>query len=172
MIANRVLGAVEEHGLLHDAQNAFRADRDCLQHALALHTAVSARQAAGQDTYVIFADQAKAYDSVWRDGLLYKLWHKGIRGRMWRNIANMHGPTTLQCQHGGALSAPFTVDQGVAQGDTLSPILFNIFVDDLLRDVHAACAPVSVPARDGAPLTLTTQATWTRAVPPRATCSC
>ena len=148
VIANRVSSVLEAEGLLHEGQNAFRPARDCLQHALALHAAVSARQAAGQDTYVFFADQAKAYDSVWRAGMLHKLWAKGIRGRMYRVIANMYSSTVLCVGHQAAMSQPFTVDQGVAQGDTLSPILFDVFVDELLREVHESCASVPVPDAD------------------------
>ena len=28
----------------------------------------------------------KAYDTVWRDGLWYKLWDMGVKGRMWCEI--------------------------------------------------------------------------------------
>ena len=63
----------------------------------------------GQDTYVFFADQAKAYDSVWRAGMLHKLWAKGIRGRMYRVIANMYSSTVLCVGHQAAMSQPFTV---------------------------------------------------------------
>ena len=31
-------------------------------------------------------DIQKAYDSVWHDGLWYKLWYMGVKGRMWRVI--------------------------------------------------------------------------------------
>jgi hypothetical protein len=156
ILANRLSTTLESEGLLHEGQNAFRPDRDCVQHALALHAAISARQAAGQDTYIFFADQAKAYDSVWRDGMLHKLWAKGIRGRMYRVIANMYQTTVLRVGHHDAISESFVVDQGVAQGDTLSPILFDVFVDDLLREVCAQHEGVTVPGVPGTePCTLT-----------------
>jgi hypothetical protein len=36
-------------------------------------------------------DVRKAYDTVWRDGLMYKLWDKGMRGRMWSYIDALYG---------------------------------------------------------------------------------
>jgi hypothetical protein len=33
-------------------------------------------------TDAFFLDLQKAYDTVWRDGLLYVLWQKGIRGML------------------------------------------------------------------------------------------
>ena len=32
-------------------------------------------------TYALFLDIQKAYDSVWHDGLWYKLWGMGVKGR-------------------------------------------------------------------------------------------
>ena len=41
-------------------------------------------------TYAFFLDIQKAYDSVWHDGLWYKLWDIGVKGRMWRVIKKMY----------------------------------------------------------------------------------
>ena len=42
-------------------------------------------------TYAFFLDIQKAYDSVWHDGLWYKSWDMGVKGRMWRVIKNPVG---------------------------------------------------------------------------------
>ena len=37
-------------------------------------------------TYAFFLDIQKTYYSVWCDGLWYKLWDMGVKGRMWHVI--------------------------------------------------------------------------------------
>ena len=38
----------------------------------------------------------------------------------------------------GEKSTTFTLEQGVAQGCSLSPVLLSVFIDDLLREVEKA----------------------------------
>ena len=40
--------------------------------------------------YAGFLDIVKAYDSVWRRGMWYKLWRNGVRGRMWRVVKSLY----------------------------------------------------------------------------------
>ena len=77
----------------------------------------------------------KAYDTVWRDGLWLKLWDLGVKGRMWHVIKKMY---EVSRSAEGEKSTTFSLEQGVAQGCSLSPILFSVFVDDLLREVEKA----------------------------------
>jgi hypothetical protein len=37
---------------------------------------------------IVWIDFEKAYDSVWREGLLVKLFKSGIQGKMWKWIQN------------------------------------------------------------------------------------
>ena len=74
VLANRLVKYAEGRGLLHTAQNAFRRGRSTDDHVYCLSEVVKGRQRGGLPTYAFFLDLSKAYDTVWRDGLLYKLW--------------------------------------------------------------------------------------------------
>ena len=71
-------------------------------------------------------------DTVWRNGL----WDLGVRGRMWRVIKRMYEASRSAVSLDGEKSASFSVEQGVAQGCSLSPILFSVFINDLLKEVE------------------------------------
>ena len=86
-------------------------------------------------TYAFFLDVQKAYDTVWRDGLWLKLWDLGVKGRMWRVIKKMSRTAVLLERE---KSTTFSLEQGVVQGCSPSPILFSVFIDDLLREVEKA----------------------------------
>ena len=75
---------------------------------------------------------------VWRDGMWLKLWDMGVKGRMWRVIKKVYEASRSTVLLKGEKSAMFSVEQGVAQGCSLSPILFSVFINDLLKDVEQA----------------------------------
>ena len=58
----------------------------------------------------------------------------GVRGKLWRVIRRMYGVSRSAVLLEGEKSASFSVEQGVAQGCSLSPILLN----DLLKEVENA----------------------------------
>ena len=77
----------------------------------------------------------KAYDTVWRDGLWLKLWDMG---EMWSVVKGMYEVSRSAVLLDGEKSNVFNVEQGVAQGCSLSPILFSVFINDLLKEVEEA----------------------------------
>ena len=81
-------------------------------------------------TYAYFLDTQKAYDSVWHDGLWYKLWGMSV---MWRVIKRMYESSKSPVLLEGEKSDTFKIEQGMAQRCSLSPILFSVFINDLLK---------------------------------------
>ena len=82
-----------------------------------------------------FLDVQKAYDTVWGDGLWLKLCDMGVKGRMWRVIKKIYEASRSTVLLEREKSAMFSVEQGVALGCSLSPILFSVFINDMLTDI-------------------------------------
>ena len=62
-------------------------------------------------------------------------WQSGVKGMMWCVIKNMYEASRSAILFEGEKSTAFIVEQGVAQGCSLSPILFSVFINGLLKDV-------------------------------------
>ena len=99
-----------------------------------LNELVQGRNKEGKETYAFFLDVQKAYNSVWRDDLWLKLWEFWVRGKTWRVIKRMYESSKSAVLLDGERS----VEQGVAQGCSLSPIMFSVFINGLFRDVEEA----------------------------------
>ena len=132
----RLVQCLDKEGALHEGQAGFRINRSCMDNVYTLNEIVQGRLREDKKTYAFFLDIQKAYDSVWHDGLWYKLWDMGVKGRMWRVIKKMYVSSKSGVLLEGEKSDMFTIEQGVAQGCSLSPILFSVFVNDLLKEVE------------------------------------
>jgi hypothetical protein len=63
------------------SQGAFRKDRWIQDHIFMLHGICSLAKSSKKPLYIAFLDLSKAFDRVWREGLLAKLWESGIQGK-------------------------------------------------------------------------------------------
>ena len=128
LILNQRLSSwCEENGKMSDEQGGFRKGRGCVDQIFVLKEALRLRK--GKKTYACFVDIRKAYDRTWRNGLWQMLWNLGVRGRMWRVIQSLYSNTRAKVRLGTLIR----VVTGLRQGCVLSPLLFDIFLDGLVR---------------------------------------
>ena len=78
-----------------------------------------------------FLDLSKAFDNVWRNGLLCKLLNSGVGNRFDKIIKSMHHNVNCCISTNAGLTDCFQTAQGVRQGDSLSPQLFNLYLNDI-----------------------------------------
>jgi len=83
-----------------------------------------------------FIDFKQAFERVWREGLLYRLWEAGIRGKMWRVVANQLSETAAYVRTNYGDTDPFATTMGVIQGSVLGPVLFLVFISPLAKDLE------------------------------------
>ena len=65
-------------------QFAFQKRCSSKDSVLVLNETMHFHNERGNKVYVMFLDVAKAFDSVWQDGLFYKLHKIGLKGKFWK----------------------------------------------------------------------------------------
>jgi hypothetical protein len=81
-------------------------------------------------TGAVFLDVAKAFDTVWVDGLVYKLTVLNFPSYLVRIITSYLSGTTFEASFQSATSCG-GMRAGVAQGGIIYPVLFNVYVNDM-----------------------------------------
>ena len=122
-------------GKIHEGQAGFCAGRCCIDNIFTLNELMQGRLKEGKKIFSFFLDIQKAYDSVWHNGLWLKLWNMGVKGKMRRVIKTMYSSSRSAVLLKGEKSSTFIVEQEVVQGCSLPPILFSVFISDLLNEI-------------------------------------
>ena len=134
IVARRMLVYCEHHDLLPRHQSGFRPGRNATEQVtLLVQRAVQAMN-AGLATAVVALDIARAYDSVWHQGLMYQA-RSVIPTPAARWLASFLQDRSLQVQEGLQLSPAFSPTAGVPQGSPLSPLLYILFTREMPEPV-------------------------------------
>ena len=81
--------------------------------------------------YCAFLDYSKAFDYVVRDNLWNKLLKLGVRGKMFNIIQSIYSTVKSKVRGPKSIIDSFECTLGVWQGESLSPFLFSIYINDL-----------------------------------------
>jgi len=131
LLSARLSHWAEWHGLIWPEQIGFKHLCGSEYHVMALLETLKARAQSYLSTAVLFVDFYKAYDCVHPEAIWMVLTKMGVPLSLVNLLRAWGQMRRVSVRINGELSEPFSVETGVAQGDPLSPLLFNLFMQSL-----------------------------------------
>ena len=149
ILNNRILNFLNEHSTLSKNQIGFLPKYRTTDHIYTLHTLIekNVHHTENGKIFTCFVDLRNAFDSIWHEGLYYRLLQCGIGGKTFDIIKSMYSGNKCSIKIGDQHTNIFSQKRGVRQGCNLSPTLFNIFINKLAETLEPSTAP-GLPLHD------------------------
>jgi retron-type reverse transcriptase len=127
----------ETKKLLSPFQGGFRKGRSTLHQVYYLAELMQTQKQEKKDIHNVFLDLRAAYDTVDRRILWTRMvTHFGLSISQVRTIRALYEDTRSFLLVGGQISPAIPNTRGLPQGSSLSPTLFNFFIDQLIRQLE------------------------------------
>ena len=130
VLLNRTKDKIELHQ--SKLQRGFTSCSSAVNASLIISEAQNEAKEVGMPLKLVTLDACKAFDVVWQDSLLRKIFNVGINGSLWTCIKNLYEGAQSVVKWSGHVSSPFQIQQGVRQGGILSTLHYKLYNNDLL----------------------------------------
>ena len=121
------------HNLISSKQYGFRQNHSTADLLTVLSQTWNNILDKGGEVCAVALDIKGAFDQVWHNGLCAKLSSKGVTGRLHVWIQNYLQGRSIKVVLSGQSSLQRPINASVPQGSILGPLLFSIFIDDVVK---------------------------------------
>lgn len=131
VLQRRMKSCVE--GALAEEQAGFRPGRGTVDQIFTIRQITEKYTEYNRPCYFNFIDFKQAFDSIWQEGLWQCLRMHGVHEKLIRLIKGIYDKSEAAVRHDQKLTNWFKTTVGVRQGCTLSPDLFNLVLEAVMR---------------------------------------
>ena len=133
----------ENKGLIPRNFFGFRRGKSCYDCLSILRTDISLAKVKNKFLGLLSLDLQSAYDNVSLEKLLSILKSKGVPPKFIKFIYNLINNRNLFGYFGGVEIGNRSSNKGLPQGSILSPILFNIYISEIIFKINYNCKLLS-----------------------------
>jgi hypothetical protein len=136
ILLDRLLHEGSVRGRMRDEQFRFRPRHSTSLQLARLVERITRKFCEKMLTGAVFLYLAKAFDTVWIDGLLYKLTLLTLPSYIVHRISSYLRGRMFEASFQTATSSLLGMRAGVAQGGLISSVLFSLYVNDMPSTLH------------------------------------
>ena len=129
---NRLKPQAEE--ILAEEQAGFRAGRSTVEQIFNIQLLIEKHLQHQMQLYNNFIDYKKAFDRVWQEALWQVMRDYNLDEDLIQVIQALYDSSNSAVLMGGEIGEFFRTSVGVRQGCLLSPVLFNIFLENIMQE--------------------------------------
>jgi ribonuclease HI len=123
----------ERHNILSYTQGGFRNKRTCMDQLELFTMLLEDAKLTRKDIYLLMVDFSEAFDTIDHDKLLQIMYDLGFPTDATEVVRNLYTGATTAFTTPFGKTSPIPMDRGTIQGDSLSPFLFILYLEPLLR---------------------------------------
>ncbi len=136
IVTERVQTTLEAKSWFIREQAGFRRGEEAVAQACALYEVLARQVSEDKQTFMAFIDIKKAYDSVPIEAILRKLEGAGVGGVTLAYFRRLYENAKVRIRTAYGVSEEIKLERGLRQGCNASPLLFDIFINDILNGCH------------------------------------